>query len=715
MLTTNAGATAPEWAAAGSDTLGGLSCTPGQVAKWNGSAWACAADVDTDTDTTYTGSGGVTLTGTNFTADLGTDIVTGEIVDGTITAADLNLTDIDLADFTNTPGFITTDTDTTYTGSGGVTLTGTNFTADLGTSIDASEIDTDAVNDDEINYTNVTLADFTNDAGFVTTDNDTTYTGGTGITLTGTVFSNDLGTDIDASELVADAVQDSEIDYTAVTLADFTNDAGFVTTDNDTTYTASDGITLTGTNFTNNFSTAIETGEITDGTITFADLNNTDITLSDFTNDLALNSANIFVGNASNIASAVTVTGDVSISNIGAFTINDNSVDGTDIALGGDTAGDVMFYNGVDWSRLGIGTAGQVLQVNTGATAPEWTSAAATDGIQDANGDTQVQVEESANDDTIRFDTNGNEVMTVGPNGNVVINSAVSGVELDIAGQVRMDSLTVDNSTAAILGTTGSNYALRRNVDDNKLIVAGGNASNAGGNIHMFGGAHASLPNTVQFNSGTDETMRIEGDGDVLIGAAAETIDNAAFVMDGNDMFIAGDLGVEGAIYTDATATKYQTIDIFGCVRGSASSGTVAGGNSAVVRFDGGNNSQMRCSFAVPDDWVAGTDINIETYYSPSDNTTGDVQFQLRHAAKAVGEVIANGDFVDTVAGAETIAVNTELEMYELVEDIPAATLALDDMVNINLRRVPGNAADTYGGDINIHMLRIAYTGKRLE
>jgi hypothetical protein len=31
----------------GDDTLSGLSCDEGQIAKWNGSAWACAADVDT--------------------------------------------------------------------------------------------------------------------------------------------------------------------------------------------------------------------------------------------------------------------------------------------------------------------------------------------------------------------------------------------------------------------------------------------------------------------------------------------------------------------------------------------------------------------------------------------------------------------------------------------------------------------------------------------
>jgi hypothetical protein len=38
----------------------------------------------------------------------------------------------------------------------------------------------------------------------------------------------------------------------------------------------------------------------------------------------------------------------------------------------GTTAGDVMYYNGSSWVRLGVGTAGQVLKVNSGATAVEW-------------------------------------------------------------------------------------------------------------------------------------------------------------------------------------------------------------------------------------------------------------------------------------------------------------------------------------------------------
>ena len=45
------------WACAddsNSGTLGSLSCSTGQVAKWNGTAWACAADIDTNTGGTIT-------------------------------------------------------------------------------------------------------------------------------------------------------------------------------------------------------------------------------------------------------------------------------------------------------------------------------------------------------------------------------------------------------------------------------------------------------------------------------------------------------------------------------------------------------------------------------------------------------------------------------------------------------------------------------------
>ena len=54
-----------------------------------------------------------------------------------------------------------------------------------------------------------------------------------------------------------------------------------------------------------------------------------------------------------------------------------NAVDGSKIAMGSDAAGDVLYYNGTDYVRLGAGTASQTFKMNSGATAPEWATVAA--------------------------------------------------------------------------------------------------------------------------------------------------------------------------------------------------------------------------------------------------------------------------------------------------------------------------------------------------
>ena len=67
------------------------------------------------------------------------------------------------------------------------------------------------------------------------------------------------------------------------------------------------------------------------------------------------------------------VGGDLS-GTVGNASIAANAVDGTHIQLGSDAAGDIMYYNGTNYIRLAKGTASQILTVNSGATAPEWTT-----------------------------------------------------------------------------------------------------------------------------------------------------------------------------------------------------------------------------------------------------------------------------------------------------------------------------------------------------
>ena len=65
----------------------------------------------------------------------------------------------------------------------------------------------------------------------------------------------------------------------------------------------------------------------------------------------------------------------MTIQKITDYVITDNAVDGTKIAMGSDAAGDVLYYDGTNYIRLGKGTAGQALVMNAGATAPEWGTA----------------------------------------------------------------------------------------------------------------------------------------------------------------------------------------------------------------------------------------------------------------------------------------------------------------------------------------------------
>jgi hypothetical protein len=88
------------------------------------------------------------------------------------------------------------------------------------------------------------------------------------------------------------------------------------------------------------------------------------------TSNLALPSGNLYVGNGSNIATAVSMSGDAVITNTGVLTIQDNSIDGSDISIAGEANGSLAYYNGTDWVTLAAGNNGDLLAVSAGV--PAW-------------------------------------------------------------------------------------------------------------------------------------------------------------------------------------------------------------------------------------------------------------------------------------------------------------------------------------------------------
>jgi hypothetical protein len=63
-----------------------------------------------------------------------------------------------------------------------------------------------------------------------------------------------------------------------------------------------------------------------------------------------------------------------------ASSVADNSITGAKLSMGGDAAGDILYYNGTDYQKLGIGTTGQHLATNSAVNAPEWVTPPATFG-----------------------------------------------------------------------------------------------------------------------------------------------------------------------------------------------------------------------------------------------------------------------------------------------------------------------------------------------
>jgi len=84
---------------------------------------------------------------------------------------------------------------------------------------------------------------------------------------------------------------------------------------------------------------------------------------------------------------------------------------GTDLSTTLTTQGDVLYRDGSGLQRLAKGTAGQVLQMNSGATAPEYAT---------ASGGKILQIKLGSSS-TTQYSTNSNSMTDVGADYNIVI------------------------------------------------------------------------------------------------------------------------------------------------------------------------------------------------------------------------------------------------------------------------------------------------------
>ncbi len=173
-------------------------------------------------------------------------------------------------------------------------------------------------------------------------------------------------------------------------------------------------------------------------------------------------------------STAVTTGQKIRVVHLGIATeIIDNSVNGAKIAMGADVAGDTLYYDGTDYRKLSIGTAGQVLATNAGATAPEWTN---TNVLPNATGAGEILI----SDGTSWVGT-ANPLPAAGSSGNILTSNGSSwaSVSAGATGKVLQVVSTTKPDTYTLAG--GQNYT---NVTGLSVSIT---PSSATSKVYVFG------------------------------------------------------------------------------------------------------------------------------------------------------------------------------------------------------------------------------------
>ncbi|MFK7937580.1 MAG: tail fiber domain-containing protein [Saprospiraceae bacterium] len=154
------------------------------------------------------------------------------------------------------------------------------------------------------------------------------------------------------------------------------------------------------------------------------------------------------------------------------------------------------------------GANGQVLRTD-GAGNVSWQTVSvgvgATATLSDTDSDTKIQVEESADEDIIRFDVGGNEILALNANGDLVANTTATRPLLlknTVSGRAAYIETNNEAGTRALFGADGGGFSGGSTSD---VVVA--NWSNG----------------ALRFHTNTIERLKINSDGKVGIGRTATT------------------------------------------------------------------------------------------------------------------------------------------------------------------------------------------------
>lgn len=158
--------------------------------------------------------------------------------------------------------------------------------------------------------------------------------------------------------------------------------------------------------------------------------------------------------------------------------IADNAVDGTKIAMGSDVQGDILFYGGTDYERLGADTSGKLLQTKGTSANPVWVTP------------TLPAPEFTSSEQTVTFDTALNVAHGLGAIPTLVQvvlrckttqHGYAVGDEILVSGTTLGDSSSSDQGAVVVMDTTnvtivqGAGFRILDKTTFNFGVITAGN------------------------------------------------------------------------------------------------------------------------------------------------------------------------------------------------------------------------------------------------
>lgn len=303
----------------------------------------------------------------------------------------------------------------------------------------------------------------------------------------------------------------------------------------------------------------------------------------------------------------------------------DSADDLTDVTLTSPSTGQVLVYDGSVFANV------------------------YPDQLRDADGDTLVQVEESADEDILRIDLGGTQI--------VAMQTAVASTD---------SSETLIHVNPSV-NQSGSAGYIGLDFDVTETAVGSGSQIVA------------------QFGSGGSDHLRVYGDATSRLGGAANYVEVEA----------------DGTIHLlgDATGWDDLRVPATSVVVGAAPPDLGAFGPSGglkVYLFDKATDQEVHLAVQLPHAWEEASNITPHVHWAPVDTNTGTVRWGLEYAWANIDGTFGAPAIIYAEDAGDGTAWKHQVKDFAALD---ATGKTISSMIVCRLFRDSGHANDTYDND----------------